>query len=221
RLVAGLHHLIAVDVVLHQVRRRHLLHEDVVRLHQEMLRLARKTRGDMVVGHVDEDEVCDQAVCGCELAAQLPLLGAHALADGALKLFDSSGHNARMKRRPGTAVLFALAILAAAGAGEVGGHPYATLADFAPISLLALGPLVLVAGPKLAPRTVGELVRLAKSRPGALNFAAVGPGSPARLLTELLELEAAIDVTLVPYKGAGLALGDLVAGQVDAMFATV
>src|SRR5437016_3235780 len=124
RLVAGLHHLIAVDVVLHQVRRRHLLHEDVVRLHQEMLRLARKTRGDMVVGHVDEDEVCDQAVCGCELAAQLPLLGAHALADGALKLFDSSGHNARMKRRPGTAVLFALAILAAAGAGEVGAQPY-------------------------------------------------------------------------------------------------
>src|SRR5438045_2684592 len=99
--------------------------------------------------------------------------------------------------------------------------PYDTLADFAPMSLLARGPLVLVAGPKLASSTVGELVRLAKSRPGALNFAAVGPGSPARLLTELLKLEAAIDVTLVPYKGAGLALGDLVAGQVDAMFATV
>ena len=64
-------------------------------------------------------------------------------------------------------------------------------------------------------------MRLAKSRPGAVNFAAVGPGSPARLLMELLKLEAAIDVTMVPYKGAGLALGDLVAGQVDAMFATV
>ncbi len=96
--------------------------------------------------------------------------------------------------------------------------PYDTLADFAPISLLARGPLVLVAGPKLGSSTVGELVRLAKARPGAVNFAAVGPGSPARLLMELLKLEAAIDVTMVPYKGAGLALGDLVAGQVDAMF---
>ena len=99
--------------------------------------------------------------------------------------------------------------------------PYDTLADFAPISLLARGPLVLVTGPKLASSTVGELVRFAKSRPGAVNFATVGPGSPARLLMELLRLEAAIDVTMVPYKGAGLALGDLVAGQVDAMFATV
>jgi len=99
--------------------------------------------------------------------------------------------------------------------------PYDTLADFAPISLLARGPLVLVAGPKLGSSTVGELVRLAKSRPGAVNFAAVGPGSPARLLMELLKIEAGIDVTMVPYKGAGPALGDLVAGQVDAMFATV
>jgi len=208
-----------------------------------------------------------------------------------------------MKRCPGTAVLFALAILAAAGAGEVGAQPYPskpvriivpnatsgladicarllasnlgealgqtflvdnrpgaggtlgtaaaarsapdgytllavfdshatnpylfaslpydTLADFAPISLLARGPLVLVAGPKLGASTVDELVRLAKVRPGAVNFAVVGPGSPARLLMELLKLEAAIDVTMVPYKGAGLALGDLVAGQVDAMFAAV
>jgi len=49
----------------------------------------------------------------------------------------------------------------------------------------------------------------------------VGPGSPARLLMELLKLEAGIDITMVPYKGAGIALGDLVGGQVDAMFATV
>jgi tripartite-type tricarboxylate transporter receptor subunit TctC len=68
---------------------------------------------------------------------------------------------------------------------------------------------------------VAELVALARSRPGAINFATVGPGSPARLLMELLKIEAGIDVTMVAYKGAGLALGDLVGGQVDAMFATV
>src|SRR6266567_3776228 len=63
--------------------------------------------------------------------------------------------------------------------------------------------------------------KLAESRPGAINFAVVGPGSPARLLMELLKIEAGIEVTMVAYKGAGLALGDLVGGEVDAMFATV
>ena len=99
--------------------------------------------------------------------------------------------------------------------------PYDTLADFAPVALLARGPLVLVVNPKLGPGTVEELVKHAQAKPGAVNFATVGPGSPARLLMELLRLEAKIDVTMVPYKGAGLALGDLVGGQVDAMFATV
>jgi tripartite-type tricarboxylate transporter receptor subunit TctC len=98
---------------------------------------------------------------------------------------------------------------------------YDTLADFAPISLLVRGPLVLVVGPRFRAGSVGEFVTLAKSKPGAINFATVGPGSPARLLMELFKLEAGIDVTMVPYKGAGLALGDLVGGQVDAMFATV
>src|SRR5258706_14889871 len=98
--------------------------------------------------------------------------------------------------------------------------PYDTLADFAPISLLVRGPLVLVVRPDLGPHTVAELVTLARSRPGAINFATVGPGSPARLLMELLKSEAGIDVTMVAYKGAGLALGDLIGGQVDAIFAT-
>ncbi len=102
-----------------------------------------------------------------------------------------------------------------------GNLPYDTLADLAPVSLLVRGPLVLVVHPGLEPNTVPELVALARSRPGAINFATVGPGSPARLLMELLKIEAGIDVTMVAYKGAGLALGDLVGGQVDAMFATV
>jgi tripartite-type tricarboxylate transporter receptor subunit TctC len=98
---------------------------------------------------------------------------------------------------------------------------YDTLADLAPISLLVRGPLLLAVHPKLNVKTAQDLVQLAKTRPGAVNFATVGPGSPARLLMELLKLEARIDVTNVPYKGAGLAVNDLIAGQVDAMFATV
>ena len=99
--------------------------------------------------------------------------------------------------------------------------PYDTLGDLASVSLLARGPLVLVIRNGLNAASVDEFVKLARSRPGAINFATVGPGSPARLLMELLKIEAGIDVTMVAYKGASLALGDLVGGQVDAMFATV
>jgi len=98
--------------------------------------------------------------------------------------------------------------------------PYDTLADLAPVSLLARGPLVLVVRNGLGTADLPEFVRLARAKPGAINFATVGPGSPARLLMELLKVEAGIDVTMVAYKGAGLALGDLIGGQVDAIFAT-
>ena len=98
---------------------------------------------------------------------------------------------------------------------------YDTLADFAPISLLVRGPMLLVVQPKLPVSSVPEFVRLAKQKPGAINFLTVGPGSPARLLMELFKNTAAIDVTMVSYKGAGPAMADLMAGQVDVMFATV
>jgi len=98
---------------------------------------------------------------------------------------------------------------------------YDTLADFAPVSLLVRGPMMLVVQPKLPVSSVPEFVRLAKSKPGSINFLTVGPGSPARLLMELFKNTAAIDVTMVSYKGAGPAMADLMAGQVDVMFATV
>jgi tripartite-type tricarboxylate transporter receptor subunit TctC len=98
---------------------------------------------------------------------------------------------------------------------------YDGIADFAPISLLVRGPLVLVVHPGVAANTAPDLAGLARARPGAINFGAVGPGSPARLLAEYFKLAARIEFTIVPYKGAAPALTDLVSGQVDAMFATV
>jgi tripartite-type tricarboxylate transporter receptor subunit TctC len=99
---------------------------------------------------------------------------------------------------------------------------YDTVNDLAAVSLLVRGPMLFVVHPNLAGvRTVRDFERLARSRPAALNFATVGPGSPARLMMELLKLDARIDVTMVPYKGAGLALTDLMAGEVDAMFAAI
>lgn len=97
---------------------------------------------------------------------------------------------------------------------------YNTLSDFAPVVQIARGTMVLVVNPSVPAKSARDLVQLAKSRPGAVNFASVGPGSPARLLMEWLKLETGINVTNVPYKGAGTAIVDLISGQVDAMFLT-
>ena len=98
--------------------------------------------------------------------------------------------------------------------------PYDPVKDYAPIALLASAPYVLVIHPALAAATVRELIVLAKSRRGGLTFASAGNGSGAHLAAELLKSMAGIDMVHVPYKGAGPALPDLIAGQVQLMFAT-
>ena len=97
---------------------------------------------------------------------------------------------------------------------------YNTLNDFAPVSQIARGTMVLVVNPSVPVKTPRDLVQLAKSRPGAITFASVGPGSPARLLLEWFKLETGVNVINVPYKGAGNAIVELISGQVDAMFLT-
>ncbi len=77
-----------MEVVLDEVRGGDLFHEDDVRLHEKMIGLGGQADRDVVVGHVDEDEVRDQAVGGGELAAQLPFLRAHSLAGRAPRLPD-------------------------------------------------------------------------------------------------------------------------------------
>ena len=98
---------------------------------------------------------------------------------------------------------------------------YDTVNDLAPVSLLIRGPLVLVVNPHLPVKNAREFLQLARAKPGAINCATVGPGSPARLLVELLKLSTGTNVTEIPYKGAALALTELIGGNVEAMFATV
>ena len=98
---------------------------------------------------------------------------------------------------------------------------YDTVNDLAPIALLVRGPLVLVVNPHLPVKNAREFLQLARAKPGAINCATVGPGSPARLLVELLKLSTGVNVTEIPYKGAALALTELIGGNVEAMFATV
>ena len=95
--------------------------------------------------------------------------------------------------------------------------PYDPVAAFTPVAMVAEGPM-LVAVPAEKPiRSVADLIGAARAKPGALNYGTAGIGSIAHLATELLNGAANVQTTHVPYKGAGPALIDLAAGQIDMM----
>jgi tripartite-type tricarboxylate transporter receptor subunit TctC len=96
--------------------------------------------------------------------------------------------------------------------------PYKPLEDFAPVSLLATTPLVVVVNPSLPVNTMSELVRYAKSQPKGLAYASGGNGSANHMAAELFRLAAGVDLVHVPYKGIAPATMDVVAGQVPLMF---
>ena len=98
--------------------------------------------------------------------------------------------------------------------------PYDPVKDFDPIALLAVAPYVLVVHPSLPVHNVKELVELAKKEPGKLAYASAGNGSGAHLSAELLKSMAGINMIHVPYKGAGAAYADLLAGRTQVMFST-
>jgi tripartite-type tricarboxylate transporter receptor subunit TctC len=98
--------------------------------------------------------------------------------------------------------------------------PYDTVADFAPVTLVASSPFVLVTHPSLPVKTVRELIDLARARKGQIAYASSGTGGPQQLAGELFKMMAKVDMLHVPYKGSGPAEVDLVGGHVQVMFAT-
>lgn len=99
--------------------------------------------------------------------------------------------------------------------------PSDPVADFAPVSLVASTPNILVVHPSTPARTVKEVVALAKAKPGTLNFASAGVGSSSHLAGELFRILAGADIVHVPYKGAGPAMIDVLSGRVQLYFATM
>lgn len=99
--------------------------------------------------------------------------------------------------------------------------PYDALRDFAPVTQITSVPVALVVHPSVAASSVKELVELAKSKPGALNFGSGGVGTPVHMAGELLMVQAHIKMVHVPYKGAGPAFADLLGGQFQLMFPTL
>ena len=108
----------------------------------------------------------------------------------------------------------------ATNAALYGKLAYDPVRDFAPVILVASQPNILVVHPSLPVKTVKELITLAKSKPGQLNYASSGSGAAAHLSGELFKAMTRVDMVHIPYKGAGPALNDVLAGQDQLMFAT-
>ena len=97
--------------------------------------------------------------------------------------------------------------------------PYDPARDFAPITLAASIPVVLVVNASFPISSLKDLVEAAKARPGQIHYASGGNGSAQHLPMEMLKLAAGIDLVHVPYKGLGPAFNDVVSGQIPVMFA--
>jgi len=91
--------------------------------------------------------------------------------------------------------------------------------DFAPIAMTTSYPYVMVVSPALGVKTLADFVALAKRRPGELNYGTAGVGAANHLATELFDSQAGIKMTHIPYRGTSLAVADLIAGQVQVVFA--
>ncbi len=92
--------------------------------------------------------------------------------------------------------------------------PYDPLRDLAPVSRVAGNAFGIAVNPSFPAKTLGELIAMAKAKPGTINYATGGSGSPQHMVMEMLKAAAGIDLTHVPYKGASQALTDVLGGQV-------
>ena len=156
------------------------------------------------------------------------------LRPAALKLGEMLGQPVVIDYKPGAAATIGAdyvaksapdgyTLLGAAGsftaaAVTVKNLPYDPVKDFAAISPVGVSPIVLVVNPKMPATSVKELIAYAKSRPGKLNFGSNGTGASMHLAMELFKMMSGTDMVHIPYKGAGPALLDVVAGACDLMF---
>jgi len=99
--------------------------------------------------------------------------------------------------------------------------PYDHTRDLAPVSWLASGPLVLAVHPSFPARSIKELIAFCRSRPGEINFGSSGPGTLPHLSAELFNSMSGIRMVHIPYKGAGAAVADLLAGRIPIYFMNI
>jgi tripartite-type tricarboxylate transporter receptor subunit TctC len=153
----------------------------------------------------------------------------------ATKLGDRLGVSVVVENRPGAGALIGLQTLARAAPDgytlALGSSalavaptlykkaPFDANKDFAPVALVAHYPYVLVAAASLPAKTLPDLLKIAKERPGEIMYASPGAGTSQHLFTELLQVKTGIELRHIPYNGTAPALVDIVAGRVSLMFA--
>jgi tripartite-type tricarboxylate transporter receptor subunit TctC len=131
------------------------------------------------------------------------------------------GTNLAAKSAPDGYTLLIVSFAFAVNPALYASLPYDTGKDFVPIVFAASTPNLLVVNPELPVKSVKELIALAKSKPGKLNYASAGNGSSNHLSMELFKSLTGVDIVHVPYKGSAPAVTDLIGGQVDVMFDNV
>jgi len=154
----------------------------------------------------------------------------------AQKLSDATGQSVFVENRPGASATIASAqvaksppdgytlLIAATTSHSIlpslmSKLPYDPQRDFAPVSILAISPLLLALHPSLPIRSVGDMIKIARERPGQLSFGAGGTGTPPHLAGELFKQMAGVNMLYVPYKGEAPAISDLMGGQISLIFA--
>jgi tripartite-type tricarboxylate transporter receptor subunit TctC len=153
----------------------------------------------------------------------------------ATRLTDKLGQTFIVENRPGAAGAIGSQAVAKAAPdgytlvmGTISSHginaalykalPYDPVKDFAPVTNVASTPNVIAVNPDLPVKTLGELLKLAKEKPGKLNFGSTSQGGSPHMSAELLKMMTGTDLVHVPYKGAGPMLADLIGGQVQIGF---
>ena len=125
------------------------------------------------------------------------------------------------KAPPDGYALFVVSITHAVNVSLYRNLPFDLMRDFAPVTQLASSPQILVVHPSLPVKSTDELVRLAKSRPGVINYSSAGAGTSTFLAAELFKARAGVNLVNVPYRGGGAALTAVIAGETPVYFAPV
>ena len=151
-----------------------------------------------------------------------PHLGQSVVVDNRSGASGAIGVDAVAKALPDGYMVGLITVSTHAVASSLGKKlPYDPIADHTPVGMIGSTPYVLVTYPGLGVRNLGELMTLARAKPGALNYGSAGPASMAHLAAALLGVEAGIDIVHVPYRSSVHAVTDIMAGRVQMQFATI